>query len=70
MTEEMVSFSVRFTLTLLASIPIPSISEVIPPSGPAGTRVVLLGGNFLNTPNLRVAFAQSVIVPTFHESGW
>ncbi|KAH3767778.1 calcium-activated BK potassium channel [Pelomyxa schiedti] len=49
--------------------PSPSVTEVLPATGSAGTRVAVIGSNFLNTPNLRVAFNNTVIVPTFHEQG-
>ncbi|KAH3756840.1 calcium-activated BK potassium channel [Pelomyxa schiedti] len=49
--------------------PAPTVIEVLPQAGPPGTRVVVLGTNFLNTPALRVAFNDSVIIPTFHEQG-
>ncbi|KAH3766064.1 calcium-activated BK potassium channel [Pelomyxa schiedti] len=49
--------------------PAAAVMEVLPPSGPPGIRVVVLGDNFLNTPALRVAFNDTVIIPTFHEQG-
>jgi hypothetical protein len=45
------------------------ITEVLPPSGTPGTRLVILGGNFVNGPTLRARFGQTEVVPTFHEKG-
>jgi len=47
------------------------VKEVLPPrgSGLGGTRVVVLGANFTNTPKLLVKFGESIVHPTFHESG-
>lgn len=34
--------------------PPPSVHEVLPPHGPPGTRVVILGANFVHSPQLQV----------------
>eukprot|EP01129_Flabellula_baltica_P008355 TRINITY_DN3308_c0_g1_i1.p1 TRINITY_DN3308_c0_g1~~TRINITY_DN3308_c0_g1_i1.p1 ORF type:complete len:580 (-),score=98.46 TRINITY_DN3308_c0_g1_i1:605-2344(-) len=52
-------------------IPTPKITEVLPPIGPAsgGTRVVIIGSNFVNTENLLVQFGNQLLRPEFHEAG-
>ncbi|KAH3761787.1 calcium-activated BK potassium channel [Pelomyxa schiedti] len=47
--------------------PAPLVEQLLPPSGPPGTRVVILGKNFAKEPSLRVAFHDTVIFPQFHE---
>jgi hypothetical protein len=49
--------------------PPPVVYEVLPPAGKNGSRVVILGSNFVNTPNLRVRFGSSEVTATFHEQG-
>eukprot|EP01121_Diplochlamys_sp_Union-15-3_P012034 TRINITY_DN3551_c0_g2_i1.p1 TRINITY_DN3551_c0_g2~~TRINITY_DN3551_c0_g2_i1.p1 ORF type:complete len:643 (-),score=86.60 TRINITY_DN3551_c0_g2_i1:185-2065(-) len=51
--------------------PPPNVTEIIPPYGPisGNTRVVILGSNFYNSPNLRVQFGEALVTATFHESG-
>jgi hypothetical protein len=55
----------------LGGAPPPTISDVIPASGPTtgNTRVAILGNNFLNNPNLMVRFGNVEVKPVFHESG-
>eukprot|EP01128_Nolandella_sp_AFSM9_P005029 TRINITY_DN2373_c0_g1_i1.p1 TRINITY_DN2373_c0_g1~~TRINITY_DN2373_c0_g1_i1.p1 ORF type:complete len:626 (-),score=118.45 TRINITY_DN2373_c0_g1_i1:8-1885(-) len=50
--------------------PPPIITEVLPPFGSSsgGTRCVILGSNFIDSPKLRVRFGDVVVRPTFHES--
>jgi hypothetical protein len=52
-------------------LPPPNVTEVLPAHGSAAgnTRCVVLGSNFVNSPELRVKFGEHVIVPIFHESG-
>jgi len=45
------------------------VSEVLPPSGTIGTRIVIIGHNFVNSPKLRVRFGDVECSPTFHEQG-
>jgi len=45
------------------------ITEVLPPSGTPGTRLVILGSNFVNGPTLRARFGHTEVTPTFHEKG-
>lgn len=49
----------------------PVISEILPPAGASGqaTRCVVIGGNFIHTPYLRVRFGGTDVAPQFHESG-
>jgi len=46
----------------------PVISCVIPESGRAGDRCVIIGSNFINSKSLCVKFGEKVIKPEFHES--
>ena len=49
----------------------PIIIEAIPPNGPAtgGTRVAILGTNFMETPALRVRFDNTEVFPEFRGPG-
>jgi len=49
----------------------PTISEVIPGFGPpsGGTRVVVLGSNFVDSPAARIRFDITDVMPIFHSSG-
>lgn len=47
----------------------PTVSEVLPSRGSAGTRVVILGTNFVNSPHLRVSFGDQITAANFHEKG-
>jgi len=49
----------------------PRITEVLPAFGPAcgGTRLAILGSNFINTSNLKVKFGETLFSPEFHEAG-
>ncbi len=46
----------------------PAVQEVIPAEGSreGGTRVVVLGANFMDTPALRVRFGRIDVQPVFH----
>jgi hypothetical protein len=48
----------------------PSVIEILPSGGPAcgGTRVAILGDNFIESPNLRIRFGNTILQPIFHES--
>ena len=50
--------------------PPPSVLEVVPSSGPAagGTRIAILGANFINSPQLRVKFGDVVVCITCFRS--
>jgi len=52
----------------VASTTSASITEVIPYNGPleGGTRVAILGSNFIDSPSARVRFDQTDVLPTFH----
>lgn len=57
-------------LTNKNNSPLPAtVSEILPSSGTAGTKVVILGSNFIQSNNLSVKIGNSVVVPQFHESG-
>jgi len=49
----------------------PTISEVIPPYGPptGGTRVAILGSNFVDNPAARIRFDTTDVIPIFHGAG-
>eukprot|EP01129_Flabellula_baltica_P006380 TRINITY_DN237_c0_g1_i1.p1 TRINITY_DN237_c0_g1~~TRINITY_DN237_c0_g1_i1.p1 ORF type:complete len:399 (+),score=86.17 TRINITY_DN237_c0_g1_i1:101-1297(+) len=49
----------------------PSVMEVMPPVCPSsgGSRCVIIGSNFVNTPKLKVKIGNTTVTPTFHESG-
>lgn len=49
----------------------PSIQEVVPGSGTVngGTKVAIIGSNFIDTPSARVRFDSTDVVPTFHSGG-
>lgn len=51
-----------------SSLAKPSISEIIPNYGPinGGTRVVILGANFIESPTLRVRFGNIEVYPIVH----
>ncbi|ELR15892.1 IPT/TIG domain containing protein [Acanthamoeba castellanii str. Neff] len=53
------------------SPPPPVVMEVLPSAGPVhgGTRIVILGSNFINSSNLKVRFGDMVVPATFHEAG-
>jgi hypothetical protein len=57
-------------LTTLAPAPPATVTEVLPPRGSAagGSRVVVLGANFIDSPKLRVKFGDVVVRPIFHEN--
>jgi len=48
----------------------PVVSEVLPARGPVsgGTRLAILGDNFIDSASLRVRFGNIILRPTFHES--
>lgn len=50
--------------------PPPTVTEVLPSRGPSsgGTRVVVLGTNFIESGNLLVKFGETVVRPQFHEN--
>jgi len=53
------------------SLPVPPVvTETLPSRGPAcgGTRVAILGDNFIDSPNLRLRFGNTILQPIFHES--
>jgi hypothetical protein len=48
----------------------PIVTEVVPATGPPGTKVVILGAQFVKSPHLRVRFGPDVVTDvTFHEAG-
>jgi len=49
----------------------PKINEILPFSGPStgGTRVALIGSNFVNSSNLTVKFGDLIVSPEYHETG-
>eukprot|EP01114_Cavostelium_apophysatum_P000251 TRINITY_DN10242_c0_g1_i1.p1 TRINITY_DN10242_c0_g1~~TRINITY_DN10242_c0_g1_i1.p1 ORF type:complete len:534 (-),score=148.30 TRINITY_DN10242_c0_g1_i1:264-1865(-) len=47
----------------------PVVNEILPPVARVGSRVVVLGSNFVNTPQLRVKFGEVECQPMFHEQG-
>jgi ankyrin repeat protein len=49
----------------------PCIQEVVPGSGSVngGTKVAIIGSNFIDTPSVRVRFDSTDVVPTFHSGG-
>ena len=49
----------------------PSIAEIIPTTGTTngGTRVAILGSNFVDSPAVRVKFDDSEVIPIFHGTG-
>ncbi|EEU04116.1 IPT/TIG domain-containing protein [Dictyostelium discoideum AX4] len=47
----------------------PTVSEIIPASAKARTRVVILGSNFSNTGDLKVYFGSTSVTATFYEQG-
>mmetsp|Transcript_2253 Transcript_2253/g.7149 ORF Transcript_2253/g.7149 Transcript_2253/m.7149 type:complete len:226 (-) Transcript_2253:1222-1899(-) len=49
--------------------PPPMVSEVLPNSGGAGCRVVILGASFLKSNRLRVRFGEAAVPAVFHECG-
>eukprot|EP01089_Gocevia_fonbrunei_P007670 TRINITY_DN188_c0_g1_i2.p1 TRINITY_DN188_c0_g1~~TRINITY_DN188_c0_g1_i2.p1 ORF type:complete len:487 (+),score=64.81 TRINITY_DN188_c0_g1_i2:436-1896(+) len=51
--------------------PPPVVTEVLPSTGgcAGGTRIVILGSNFINNPKLKVRFGDVVVPATFHEGG-
>lgn len=50
---------------------VPTINEIIPNSGPTcgGTRVVIIGSNFVDSPAARIKFDQTDVMPIFHGPG-
>jgi hypothetical protein len=62
-------FSHTLYLSDKQEAPPPVVYEILPPNGKGGTRVVILGTNFVNSPNLRVRFGNTEVTPTFHEQG-
>jgi hypothetical protein len=63
-------FSHTYYLNRVALPTPPVVSEVLPARGPAcgGTRVAILGDNFIDSPNLRVRFGNTLLQPIFHEA--
>jgi hypothetical protein len=64
-------FSHTYYLKDRASLPTPPVvTEVLPSRGPSngGTRIAILGDNFIDSPNLRLRFGNTILRPTFHES--
>mmetsp|Transcript_7680 Transcript_7680/g.10597 ORF Transcript_7680/g.10597 Transcript_7680/m.10597 type:complete len:531 (+) Transcript_7680:75-1667(+) len=49
--------------------PPPTVHEILPPNGGSGTRVAILGSNFVNSPTLVVRFGEVEVQPSFHEQG-
>lgn len=45
---------------------LPSVQEVVPPSGPSYCRVAILGANFYDSPTLRVKFGDIEVIPIVH----
>jgi hypothetical protein len=62
-------FSHTLYLSDKQEAPPPVVYEILPPNGKGGTRVVILGTNFVNSPNLKVRFGNTEVTPTFHEQG-
>jgi len=50
-------------------VPVPVVGEILPNTGPrqGGTRVVILGSNFVNCACLKVKFEDVTVPATFHE---
>ncbi|EFA80122.1 hypothetical protein PPL_06944 [Heterostelium album PN500] len=55
----------------IANVDLPQVSEAIPLGGPAcgGTRVAILGANFVDTPATRVRFDSVEVTPEYHSAG-
>eukprot|EP00028_Trichosphaerium_sp_Am-I-7-wt_P005735 CAMPEP_0168528302 /NCGR_PEP_ID=MMETSP0405-20121227/13169_1 /TAXON_ID=498012 /ORGANISM="Trichosphaerium sp, Strain Am-I-7 wt" /LENGTH=336 /DNA_ID=CAMNT_0008551683 /DNA_START=230 /DNA_END=1240 /DNA_ORIENTATION=- len=51
-------------------VPPPAVTEIFPRHGTASgqTRSVILGANFVNSPDLRVRFGNRVVTAQFHEA--
>lgn len=49
--------------------PPPTLNEILPGNGVVGSRVVLLGASFVNSPSLMVKIGDTEASPTFHEQG-
>lgn len=47
----------------------PTVNEVLPPSGISGTKFVILGSNFVNSPKLCVKVGDQEIKCQYHEPG-
>jgi len=49
----------------------PTIADVIPEGGPStgGTRVAILGANFIDSPGARIKFDNLEVMPQFHGTG-
>jgi hypothetical protein len=52
-----------------ASAPPPIVHEILPTHGATGSRAAILGTNFVNSPNLKVKFADFDVPCNFHEQG-
>lgn len=52
-------------------IPVPAVQECIPPAGPTvgGTRIALLGGDFVSSPALCVRFGDTVVPASMRSAG-
>lgn len=48
--------------------PPPVVQEILPAAARVGSRVVILGSNFVKNPKLRVKFGDTEVIPTFHEA--
>jgi len=66
---EVFSHTLYLTEKQEATPPPPVVHEILPPAGVVGTRVALLGNNFVNSPQLRVRFGDSLISAVWHEQG-
>ena len=62
---------VKRTLNETVEIAVPAVQECIPPSGPAkgGTRIALLGGDFVGSPALTVRFGNTVVPASMRSTG-
>jgi len=55
----------------IVDIAVPAVQECIPPSGPAsgGTRIALLGGDFVESPSLVVRFGNTIVPASMRSAG-
>jgi hypothetical protein len=65
------TLQLKLYLYLLVPTAAPVITEVIPPVGPpnGGTRVAVLGNNFVDSPAARIRFDTTDVMPMFHGPG-
>jgi len=67
---EVFSHTLYLNTNHIEAPPPPAITECLPPAGPcAGARIVVLGANFVNSPELRVRAGELELMPQFHEAG-